>query len=286
MMNDQIAVFESNHKKLSLVSFNSRSLDLMNAGSFQHYIKVLFIPAGYSLTVDFHRYETQNAALFFVNSNQYLQVHEATDADAFLINYNRDFYCIQIHDEEVACDGLLFNNIFEIPKVDLLEAELEVVTTLFKQVQEELLLQDRSSEEMIRVYLKQLIIRATRAWKKQNLEGQNIPIQGGDQEFLRNFSRLVDIHYREKHAVADYAALLHLAPKTLTQKFHKLNLENPNELIKNRIVLEAKRLLLYTELSIKEIAFKLGYEDPAYFNRLFTQKCQVSPASFRKKIVE
>lgn len=285
-MNDQIAVFESNHKKLSLVSFNAQSVDLINKGVFQPYIKVLFIPEGYALTVDFNRYETKNATLFFVNSNQYLQVHTAGEADAFLLNYNRDFYCIQIHDEEVACDGLLFNNIFEIPKVDLFAAEQEVVSSLFKQVQDELILQDRSSEEMIRVYLKQLIIRATRAWKKQNLENESVPIQGADQDFLRNFSRLVDIHYREKHAVADYAAMLHLAPKTLTQKFHKLHLENPNELIKNRIVLEAKRLLLYTEFSIKEIAFKLGYEDPAYFNRLFTQKCQQSPASFRKKRTE
>lgn len=285
-MNDAAAVFESNHKKLSLISFNSGTINLINEGALQYYIKVLFVPAGYTLTVDFNRYETQQATLFFVNSNQYLQVDVASKEDAFLINYNRDFYCIQIHDEEVACDGLLFNNIFEIPKVDLFTAELDVITMLFKQVRDELSFQDNSSEEMIRIYLKQIIIRATRIWKKQNLENEKVHMQGVDQDFLRNFGRLVDIHYREKHAVADYAAMLHLAPKTLTQKFHKLNLESPNEFIKNRIILEAKRLLLYTGLSIKEIAFKLGYDDPAYFNRLFTQKCLTSPASFRKKISE
>ncbi len=76
-----------------------------------------------------------------------------------------------------------------------------------------------------------------------------------EHDFFRNFGRLVEIHFREKHSVADYAELLNIAPKTLPNKFKKLRLENPNEMIKIRIVLEAKRLLLYSDLSIKYIVF-------------------------------
>src|SRR5690606_35407118 len=108
---------------------------------------------------------------------------------------------------------------------------------LFAQISDELHVQDRSSEEMIRTYLKQIIIRATRQWKKQNLQNEKLDLVSTDQDFFRNFSRLVNIHYKEKHSVADYADLLNLAPNTLSNKFHKLNLENPNEMIKNRIVL-------------------------------------------------
>jgi AraC-like DNA-binding protein len=222
--------------------------------------------------------------LLFINTNQYLDIQSANGNKAFLIHYNRDFYCIQIHDEEVACDGLLFNNIFENPIVDLSGDELHAIPQLFAQISNELDFQDRSSEEMIRTYLKQIIIRATRQWKKQNLQNETLDLVSMDQDFFRNFSRLVNIHYKEKHSVADYADLLNLAPKTLSNKFHKLNLENPNEMIKNRIVLEAKRLLLYSELTIKEIAYQLGYEDPAYFNRIFTQKSGKTPAAFRKEI--
>ncbi|WP_278353951.1 helix-turn-helix domain-containing protein [Chryseobacterium gleum] len=244
-MNNSANTFESHHKKLGLISFNSETLDFVNGETFRPYIKVLFVPAGYSLTVDFNVYKTENSALFFINTNQHLDIQSGSSDDAFLIHYNRDFYCIQIHDEEVACDGLLFNNIFEIPKVDLLEDELKTVSQLFKQINDELNFQDRSSEEMIRTYLKQIIIRATRQWKKQNLQTEELNLINAEQDFFRNFSRLVDIHYKEKHSVADYADLLNLAPKTLSNKFHKLNLENPNEMIKNRIILEAKRLLLY-----------------------------------------
>jgi AraC-like DNA-binding protein len=283
-MSNSIPIFESHHKKLGLISFNSNNLDFINAGSFQHYIKVMFIPAGYSLTVDFNIYHTASPALFFVNTNQYLDIQTANNEDAFLIHYNRDFYCIQIHDEEVACDGLLFNNVFEIPKVDLLEEELMAVSQLFVNINDELIFQDLSSEEMIRTYLKQIIIRATRQWKKQNLKNQHPNLITAEQDFFRNFSRLVDIHYKQKHSVADYADLLNLAPKTISNKFHKLNLENPNEMIKNRIILEAKRLMLYSDLSIKEIAYELGYEDPAYFNRIFAQKSGKTPSVFRKEI--
>ncbi|MBW1654523.1 helix-turn-helix domain-containing protein [Flavobacterium quisquiliarum] len=283
-MSSSTPIFESHHKKLGFISFNSNTLDSVNGEIFRHYIKVIFIPAGYSLTVDFNLYHTASPALFFVNTNQHLDIHTANNENAFLIHYNRDFYCIQIHDEEVACDGLLFNNIFEIPKVDLSEEELNAVSQLFGNINDELIFQDLSSEEMIRTYLKQIIIRATRQWKKQNLKNQHSNLITAEQDFFRNFSRLVDIHYKKKHSVAEYADLLNLAPKTISNKFHKLNLENPNEMIKNRIILEAKRLMLYSDLSIKEIAYELGYEDPAYFNRIFTQKSGKTPAVFRKEI--
>ncbi len=282
-MNNSSSLFESNHKKLGLISFDSGTSDLVNGEAFRHYIKVLLLPAGYTLTVDFSVYETKNPTLLFINTNQYLDIQSANEHTAFLIHYNRDFYCIQIHDEEVACDGLLFNNIFEIPTVDLQDDEIRVISQLFAQIGDELHVQDRSSEEMIRTYLKQIIIRATRQWKKQNLKNEKLDLVSTDQDFFRNFSRLVNIHYREKHSVADYADLMNLAPKTLSNKFHKLNLENPNEMIKNRIVLEAKRLLLYSDLTIKEIAYQLGYEDPAYFNRIFAQKSEKTPAAFRKE---
>lgn len=83
--------------------------------------------------------------------------------------------------------------------------------------------------------------------------------------------------------MADYADLLGVAPKTLSNKFNRLDLMQPNDLIKDRIMLEAKRLLSYSSLSVKEIAYQLGYDDPAYFNRLFTKKTGDTPSNFKKK---
>ncbi len=240
----------------------------------------MFIPAGYEISVDFNYFEITQPSLFFL-TNQHVKIIKAQEK-AKLLYYNRDFYCIQIHDKEVACDGLLFHNIFEIPFVELDNEENIIIQQLFQNIEHELESKDSSAEEMIRTYVKQIIIRATRKWKKQNLDNGSIKVPSNEVDIFRDFSRLLEIHFREKHNVSEYAELLHIAPKTLTHKFKSLQLESPNQLIINRIILEAKRLLIYTDKTVKEIAYDLGYEDPAYFNRLFTGKTGSTPSNFKK----
>ncbi|MFS4471787.1 helix-turn-helix domain-containing protein [Chryseobacterium sp. T20] len=273
-------IFEDQYKRLGLEIFSEENLENFNGNQFRTDIKVFFIPSGYELSVDFNHYTTKKPSLFFL-TNQHLNIQKGKD-ESILLFYNRDFYCIQIHDKEVACDGLLFHNVFEIPFVELDDSETSLIKSLFRNIQDELEWKDSSAEEMIRTYVKQIIIRATRKWKKQNLDNDTLRIPGSELDIFRDFSRHLEIHFREKHNVAEYAELLHIAPKTLTHKFKNLNLDSPNQFIINRILLEAKRLLFYTDKPVKEIAYDLGYEDPAYFNRLFTNKTGSTPANFKK----
>jgi AraC-like DNA-binding protein len=274
--------FESNYKKFGYQQIKSENVDLANGLALRSYIRVLFVPKGYTLSIDFKTYEITSPTLFFINSNQYLNILNCGNQPAHLLFYNRDFYCVQIHDAEVACDGLLFNNIFQIPKTELSKIQIENVQNIFDTIGTELNAADDHSEEMVRIRLKELIIHSTRLWKEQNLALNKENDVNAEAELFRNFGRMVEIHFREKHRVSDYADLIGISPKTLSNKFNKLNFENPNEYIKNRILLEAKRLLIYTDLSVKQISYNLGYEDPAYFNRLFAQKIKVSPSVFRK----
>lgn len=276
------SLFEASLKKLGLLNVNKESSKVINNGAYKAYIKILYLPAGYQLTVDFNVYTTTQNSLFFVAPNQFLQIDTAGQEEGYMIFYNRDFYCIQIHDAEVACDGLLFNNINKMPMVRVAEEEIMAIDPLFNCIDEEFGLNDTSQEEMIRTYLKQLLIKSTRIWKKQHL-GQELLQSNNELDFFRRFSVLVDAYYKEKHSVADYADLLSMAAKTITNKFKRLNLPQPNEVIKDRIMLEAKRLLIHTSLTAKEIAYQLGYEDPAYFSRQFLQKTGESPSNFKKK---
>jgi AraC-like DNA-binding protein len=273
-------VFNNNLKTLGLLHVSQEQTDAINGPAYKDYIKILYLPAGYKLRVDFATYDTQQPTLFFISPNQYLEIEAAGEESGYFIFYNRDFYCIQIHDQEVACDGLLFNNIRNMPKVELTDAENAFLGGLFKEMIQEFNLNDSSLEEMVRTYLKQLLIRATRSWKRQHLTNE-VTDQQSDLEFFRKFTRLVEEHYKSKHTVADYADFLCMAPKTITHKFNRLRLPQPNEVIKNRIILEAKRLLVHTSLTAKEIAYELGYNDPAYFSRLFQTKTGESPSGFR-----
>ncbi|MEI9935054.1 MAG: helix-turn-helix transcriptional regulator [Ferruginibacter sp.] len=77
--------------------------------------------------------------------------------------------------------------------------------------------------------------------------------------------------------------MLFVTPKNLNKKLTQFGNQSPNEIIKDRIILEAKRLLAHTVITIKEIGYSLGYDDDAYFIRLFTKQTGLSPQQFRKQ---
>ena len=112
---------------------------------------------------------------------------------------------------------------------------------------------------MVRILLKQIIIRATRLWKQQQLPDQLTQIPA-EVEFYRNFSQLIEIHFKEWHTVADYAENMGLTAKTLSNKFKKFNLIQPNEIIKSRILQETKRLLCFMDLSVTKNVHELAYD--------------------------
>jgi len=152
---------------------------------------------------------------------------------------------------------------------------------LFEQIQGELVTEDSNLEEMLRILLKQIIIKSTRIWKNThevNTEEGRLEI-----EFTRNFSQLVEWNFTTKHTVAEYADLLNITPKLLNKRITKFSKDSPNDLIKARIILEAQRMLAHTSLSVKEIGYKLGYEDPSYFIRLFTKQTGTPPQNFLKQ---
>lgn len=276
---------ESLYKRLGLHRVSQTDQEEVNSEKYKSYIKILYLPAGYTITVDFKQYTTDSSSIFFINSNQHFSIETVGEESGLMIYYNRDFYCVQIHDAEVACDGILFNNLSNIPVIGLSPTDKIMITYIFKAIEEEFKVVKAQREEMLRVYLKQIIILSTRLWSMQHLDKAH-DATDNDTAFFRQFSLLVENHYREKHTVADYAELMGIAPKTLTHKLRKMNMAQPNEVIKDRIILEAKRLLIHTEMSAKQIAYALGYEDPAYFNRLFSSKVGDNTSNFRKKYNE
>ena len=270
---------EFSYKQFGNLEFSKSALKEKPMTSIDDHIKILFIPKKAIIQVDFQEFKMETDALLFINPKVVLKPCETVDGK--LIHFNRDFYCIQIHDQEVACDGILYNNVFEIPFIALDESQSKDVQQVFNDIQTEMEHEDSSTEEMLRTLLKFLILKSIRIWKKQHrIEDTN---QEADVQFLRKFSQLVERHYKTHHSVADYAELLFITPKNLSKKIGLISKSTPNQIIKNRIILESKRLLAHTSMTVKEIAYSLNYEDDAYFVRFFTKSAGISPVSFRKQ---
>jgi AraC family transcriptional activator of pobA len=181
--------------------------------------------------------------------------------------FNRDFYCIADHDAEVGCVGFLFYGI-QHPLFIRLSAEEERYVSLIKtQCIEDMEIRDKMQGEMLRTLLKRLIINITRIAKQQTDNYRRFTTDKMD--LIRKFNLLLEANFRHRHEVRYYAQALHKSPKTLTNLFGLCKYPSPSELIRRRIILEAKRYLYFTEKSAKEVADDLGFANAAHFSRFF-----------------
>lgn len=109
------------------------------------------------------------------------------------------------------------------------------------------------------------------------------PVVGQRRQLMARFSELVERHFRDDQSVAEYAHALHVSESRLRSVCLASTGQSPIQLIHARILLEAKRQLHYTSNPVSEIAYALGFEDPAYFTRFFSRLAGASPRAFRSK---
>jgi AraC family transcriptional activator of pobA len=103
---------------------------------------------------------------------------------------------------------------------------------------------------------------------------------------LTRFLRLVDLHYPDHWTVARYAQELAISPTHLSRLTREATGRPASGLIEERLIREARRNLVYTNLPVSRIAYALGFEDPAYFTRVFTRATGLSPRAFRQRLFD
>lgn len=227
--------------------------------------------------IDFESYTFNDNVLFFLSPGQVFSVESEKVKEAYKLTFVRDFYCIQIHDKEVACNGILFNNVYETPFVKPCESDTKKLNFILESLIDEFNLKETAQYDMLQSYLKQFIIHSVRVKKEHHV------IKNDEEtKLFKDFSLLVNQNFKTMHSVTDYANRLGVSPKSLTKHFQKIGSQTPSDFIKSRIVLEAKRQLLYTDDSVKQIAYDIGFNDSAYFTRFFKKATSKSPLQFKK----
>lgn len=194
--------------------------------------------------------------------------------------FNSNFYCIFGHDREVSCNGFLFNGTSNIMKLKLSAEQSEVLHEITNRLTGEYNIKDNLQEEMLRTLLKRFIITCTRIARAKFFVNNE---KEKSFDIVRQYYVLVDNHFKEKKMVQDYADMLHRSPKTLSNLFTSYGLPSPLRIIHERIEAEAKRLLLYSSKSAKEIAEILGFEDISAFSRFFKKMTGESISEYKKR---
>ncbi len=195
-----------------------------------------------------------------------------------ILRFNSPFYCILNQDSEVGCKGILFFGSKSLPVLKPNKEDLKSICSLTQMVQLEMESRDDLQQEMLQMLLKRLLILCTRIYKSsESLD--KLPAQ--ETDLIREFNFLVEQHFKTAHTVSEYAQMLNKSPKTLSNLFGKSNSKSPLKIIQNRIMLEARRKLRYTEIPISEIGYEVGFQDIQSFSRFFKKNEGTSPSDFR-----
>jgi AraC family transcriptional activator of pobA len=232
-----------------------------------------------SVTIDNVEYTFPKDSILPLMVNQSFSFSNPADIIAW--QFNREFYCIVDHDREVSCVGFLFYGSQQTMFINLDNKERNKIDLLMQVCADEFQTIDNIQEDMLRMLLKRLIIITTRLAKQQYLGGKELTDQ--KLNIIRQFNLLVENHYKIQHSVKFYADQINRSPKTLSNLFAIYNEKSPLAVIQSRILLEAKRLLIYTDKSVKEIGYELGFEEAAHFSSFFKNNAEVSPSDFRNE---
>ena len=215
--------------------------------------------------VDFNQYPITPGTIFFISQGQ---IH------SFDTKHDQEGYVLKVCAE-------LFDDFVGLSCVTVQDKDSAALEMLVAAIQEELKKEDSlGHREALHSLVKLFVIMVRRSYAEINPSAPN-PHKVSYKAFL-NFRKLIEENYCRLHTVKDYAALLNVSSKTLTLYVNECSKYSPLELINNRIILEAKRLLRYSVLSVKEIAFRLGFEDPSYFAKFFKRLVKQSPADYRE----
>lgn len=223
--------------------------------------------------IDFKRYEVKAGSFFFMRPSQ---VHSWS--------MNKATTGIVIEFESLAMysgEELLVLTEAVRPSLDYCHFKAQekndffsLASSMLKEYEE----QKKEFETILRMDLAKLILLFSRNLK-------NIPAtQSKVSKFREDFHELIEKNFKNHHSVDFYANQVGLSTKSLTAKVNRIIGKNVREMIQDRCILESKRLLAYSDMSVSEIALFLGYEDPNYFTRFFKLKTKTNPGKFRQKV--
>lgn len=251
----------------------------------KNYYSILFIKKGSGFfRVEMNQYSFNSNSMFFLTPYQPFQLDYEGVISGLAWHFHPDFFCIEKHSKEVACNGVLFNNVYEPPMITLTDQQAKEFEELFRKFEAEMREAGLAQVDLLMALLKIFLINATRIKVQQHPKAlEEVP--GDEHPFiLQKLKDHIEIHYKKKHAPSDYAKMLHITPKALGKIAKNFFNKTLSELIHERIVIEAKRELYLTGKPVKQIAYELGFDDEFYFSRFFKKITAISPQYYRETV--
>ena len=241
----------------------------------QFYSFLLITEGSGSHDIDFNNYVLQPNRLFLIAPGQVHAWQKLQQAKGFVVLFTDGFVALSKGRKLMASWPLfrLHQNCY----LDLSSDETAQWVKELLNMEAEVLSPDDFSRDALFYALGNLLVRASRVLNQLSPK-RNMP----SQDILFDFQELIEKHFSEFTTPRDYAALLNITANYLNGICKKKSGKSAGEMIRQRIILEAKRLLAHTSLSVAEVAHKLNFEDNSYFGRYFKKYVAMTPETFRR----
>lgn len=232
---------------------------------------IIVLYEGYSThSIDFIEYNVTAPALIFIGTGQVHNYIMSKEAKVYTISFTGDFL--------LSSSSNFLIHLFNTTLVRLKRSELTMLLPfadlLFREY-----VPGRQNSRVLSNLLTAFL---------EKCEYELHQYHSHDKEhynnLFQNFIRLVNDHYKTKSKVSEYAGLLYITPGHLNDVIKEVTGKNAKQVINERRILEAKRLLYWTGKPIKEIAWELGFDDAAYFTRYYKKQTGELPAGFKKRV--
>lgn len=257
-----------------------RNLHFPHKHSFYHL--VYFSKGSGTHSIDFVNFNVAAGQIYFMIPGQVHTWDFATAPDGFIVNFSEQFLQAFIANPRYADQFSFFSGIAAKQVIDLPQEERKAVEEILERIVQEANSKQALKDDVVRAALVQLFVTVSRY---SNKESKQQPTNYNSL-LLNNFQKLIELHYKQKKLTKDYAALLYVTPNHLNALCKDLTGRQAGELIRDRVVLEAKRLLINANMTVSEIAAELAFADNSYFSKFFKKYTGVTPEVFRKQIIK
>ncbi|MVT09539.1 AraC family transcriptional regulator [Chitinophaga tropicalis] len=232
--------------------------------------------------VDFKPVPIKENNLLFLNKDVVQVYEDKPKAEGIAIVFTDSFFSKSEADIKFLHESILFNDLFSVSIIEL-KKQAGIFSNLVKLMKEELSnRKDAMQGDILKNLLHNFLLYAERERREQNFQEVK---KGADLDYVLLFKDLIEANYKKNKQVSFFASSLSVTEKRLNLAINKILGKTAKQMIDERIMLEAKRLLAHSHESIKEIAYSLGFDEPTNFIKFFRRNNQHTPVEFREKFL-
>ncbi|QQS41405.1 MAG: helix-turn-helix domain-containing protein [Acidobacteriota bacterium] len=247
------------------------------------FFEVLFLTEGAgSYEIDLHSHSFEGDVLFALAPGQIRKLELSAPAEGWVVRFHPSIFSYEKEFFDFVIDTCLFDAVSMCPVINVPGSVGGLFEELFERMLDERANPLEDSDVVVSSYLRIMVTRINRLKKEKMAE--MVPLNDPAYVLFRNFRIELEKRFREEHSPAAYASIVGTDPKTLNSVSHRFAGSSAGRLIRDRLVLEARRCLVNDPLSVKEIGHSLGFDDPAYFTRFFKKHTGEAPLHFRERL--